>query len=274
MYNNLMKIYQSKLVQNPTVFNNDKYYYFYGQDGKLFGIEKTITLNEYKLLKSFYLEKTLEHLDSKSEAIYKYIFENGNYPFIRKNKFVVINNVLDSEVINLLNDIFLNLEVLLLEKITILFFEEDGIQDLAVVFQTISDDFGKQLCIHEGLMLNKNTKGSIIAHYIGVLLNSNCVNKDYSNFIELLLTAESNVTYSLMKELKEFYFNPILTKNNTKNELEVFFKNDLNVSKTAKELYLNRNSLINRLESFSKEVGYNVQSFKFATIMLLILNLK
>ena len=179
-----------------------------------------------------------------------------------------------NEVISLLNDIFLNLEVLLLEKITILFFEEDGIQDLAVVFQTISDDFGKQLCIHEGLMLNKNTKGSIIAHYIGVLLNSNCLNKDYSNFIELLLSAESNVTYSLMKELKEFYFNPILTKNNTKNELEVFFKNDLNVSKTAKELYLNRNSLINRLDSFSKEVGYNVQSFKFATIMLLIMNLK
>ena len=96
----------------------------------------------------------------------------------------------------------------------------------------------------------------------------------YKEFIELLLSAESNVTYSLMKELKEFYFNPILTKNNTKNELEVFFKNDLNVSKTAKELYLNRNSLINRLDSFSKEVGYNVQSFKFATIMLLIMNLK
>ena len=90
----------------------------------------------------------------------------------------------------------------------------------------------------------------------------------------MLLSGESNVIYSLMKELKESYFNPILNKNNTKTVLDVFFKNDLNVSKTAKDLYLNRNSLINRLDSFSKEVGYNVQSFKFATIMLLIMNLR
>lgn len=274
MYDNLLKIYQSKLIQNPSDFNKDKYYYFYGQDGKLFGIEKTITVNEYKLLKTFYLEKVIEHMDSKSESIYKYIFENGKYPFLKKYKFIVVNNNIDSELLSLLNEIFINLEVLQLDKISLLFFEDDGFSDISVVFQTISDDFGKQLFIHEGLVLNKNIKGSIVAHYIGVLLNTNCFNKDYSNLIDLLLSGESNVIYSLMKELKESYFNPILNKNNTKTVLDVFFKNDLNVSKTAKDLYLNRNSLINRLDSFSKEVGYNVQSFKFATIMLLIMNLR
>lgn len=274
MYDNLLKIYQSKLIQNPSDFNKDKYYYFYGQDGKLFGIEKTITVNEYKLLKTFYLEKVIEHMDSKSESIYKYIFENGKYPFLKKYKFIVVNNNIDSELFSLLNEIFINLEVLQLDKISLLFFEDDGFSDISVVFQTISDDFGKQLFIHEGLVLNKNIKGSIVAHYIGVLLNTNCFNKDYSNLIDLLLSGESNVIYSLMKELKESYFNPILNKNNTKTVLDVFFKNDLNVSKTAKDLYLNRNSLINRLDSFSKEVGYNVQSFKFATIMLLIMNLR
>ena len=76
----------------------------------------------------------------------------------------------------------------------------------------------------------------------------------------------------LMKELKEVYFNPILNKNNNKNVLDVYFKNDLNVSKSAKDLYLNRNSLINRLESISKEIGYNIQSFKIACIILFIIN--
>lgn len=274
MYDNLLKIYQDKIILNPSSYDKDLYYYFYGEDGKLFGIEKTISINEYKLLKSFYLEKTFDYVDSKSEAIYKYVYEDGKYPFEKKYKFLIIKSKLDSEVFELLKDLFINLEVLYLDGLTILFYEDDGLQDISMIFKTVSDDFGSQIFVHEGLVLNKNIKGSIIAHYIGVLLKTNCLNKDYSNLIDLVFSAESSVIYSLIKELKEIYFNPILNKNNTKNVLDVFFKNDLNVSQSAKELYLNRNSLINRLESISKEIGYNVQSFKFATIILFILNLR
>ncbi|MBR2891724.1 MAG: helix-turn-helix domain-containing protein [Bacilli bacterium] len=272
MYNNLFKIYQDKIVINPIDFDNTKYYYFYGEDGRLFGIEKSITINEYKLIKSFYLEKTINHSNSKSEAIYKYIYENGKYPFSKKNRFLVLNGTLENDVMTLLKDLFINLEVLKLNGISVVFFEDDGMLNISDVFQTISDDFGRQIFVHEGLIINKNIKGEIIAHYLGVLIKSKCLIQDYSNLADLVLMGESSIVNSLMKELKEVYFNPILNKNNNKNVLDVYFKNDLNVSKSAKDLYLNRNSLINRLESISKEIGYNIQSFKIACIILFIIN--
>ena len=51
-----------------------------------------------------------------------------------------------------------------------------------------------------------------------------------------------------------------------------YFKNDLNVSKTSKDLYVNRNSLLNKFEQIYKETGFNLQKFTHAcAIYLLIL---
>ena len=54
--------------------------------------------------------------------------------------------------------------------------------------------------------------------------------------------------------------------------MNAYFKNDLNVSKTAKDLYINRNSLLNKFEIIYKETGFNLQKFNHAcAIYLLIL---
>ncbi len=274
MHENLLKIYQDKIIINPEIKDYDKYYYFYGEDGKLFGIEKTITINEYKLIKSFYLEKTQTSLNKKGEEIYKYIYENGQYPFEKKMRFTVVSTLLNKEIMQILEEVFVNLEVIQLDKISVLFYEDDNVQNVLDIFQTISEDFGKQIFVHVGLILNKQLKGDIVAHYLGVLLKTNCLTKDYSNIADLIFKSDTSISYSLFKELKEKYFMPILSKNNNQNILDVYFQNDLNVSKSAKDLYLNRNSLINRLDSISKELGYDVQSFKIATVLFLVMNLK
>ena len=54
--------------------------------------------------------------------------------------------------------------------------------------------------------------------------------------------------------------------------MNAYFKNDLNVSKTSKDLYVNRNSLLNKFEQIYKETGFNLQKFTHAcAIYLLIL---
>lgn len=274
MYNNLLTIYKEKIIIEPKDYDTNKYYYFYGEDSKIFGIEKTITINEYKLIKSFFLEKQINYDNTKSEKIYKYIFEDGSYPFQKKMRFVLVSSILGEEIITLIKEIYPSLECLKIEKNTLLFFEEEWNQNIYDIFQTISYDFEKQLFIHEGLIINPNTKGELIAHYLGCLNKTNWTSKDYTNIVDLVLNSETNIINPLLIELKNNYINQVLNKNNNQNIIEVFFKNDLNVSQTAKDLYLNRNSLINKLESISKELGFNVQSFRFASILLAIMSIK
>lgn len=274
MYSNLLTIYKDKIVIEPIEYDTNKYYYFYGEDSKIFGIEKTITLNEYKLIKSFFLEKQINYDNTKSENIFKYLFENGKYPFKNKMRFVVVSGVLNEEIKSLIEEIYPSLETLKIENSTILFYEEEWNQNISDIFQTISYDFEKQLFIHEGLIIDKNIKGELISHYLGCLNKTNWSVKDYTNIVDLVLNSETSIINSLLIELKTNYIDRILNKNNNSNIIEVFFKNDLNVSQTAKDLYLNRNSLINKLDTISKELGFNVQSFRFASILLGIMSLK
>ena len=274
MYSNLLTIYKDKIVIEPIEYDTNKYYYFYGEDSKIFGIEKTITLNEYKLIKSFFLEKQINYDNTKSEKIFKYLFENGQYPFKNKMRFVVVSGILNEDIKSLIEEIYPSLETLKMDNSTILFYEEEWTQSISDIFQTISYDFEKQLFIHEGLIIDKNISGELISHYLGCLNKTNWSAKDYTNIVDLVLNSETNIINSLLIELKTNYIDHILNKNNNSNIIEVFFKNDLNVSQTAKDLYLNRNSLINKLDSISKELGFNVQSFRFASILLVIMSIK
>lgn len=274
MNQEIFKIYQDKIILEPTDYDNSKYYYFYGTDGQVFGIEKTISLNEYKLIKSFYLEKNIRNLNKKMEAIYNYIYEGGDYPFGKKVNFLLYKSKGSKEQINaLLKDVLVNVAELSIEDIDIIFYEDDNNVNIAELFQTMSDDFGYAINVHVGLRINKNIKGSFLAHYISCIINSNYFGKRCSSLIDIVFSNDPAKIYPLIKEIKTYILEPVLKKNNNLETLDIFFKNDLNVSQTAKELYLNRNSLINRLDVISKEIGIDVQSFKYAACILIMINL-
>ena len=50
----------------------------------------------------------------------------------------------------------------------------------------------------------------------------------------------------------------------TLQTVERFFENDLNISETARQLYIHRNTLVYRLERFQKIIGLDVRKFEDA----------
>ena len=85
MISNLKKIYQDKLIEDVTTYSND-YYYFYKNNShkKIFGVNKNITPNEYKLLQEMYIEKKIYTFDKNLQKVYEYLLENNTYPFKHK----------------------------------------------------------------------------------------------------------------------------------------------------------------------------------------------
>ena len=103
MISNLKKIYQDKLIEDVTTYSND-YYYFYKNNShkKIFGVNKNITPNEYKLLQEMYIEKRIYTLDKNLQKVYEYLLENNTYPFKHKKMKMIMYIVKESdeEVIN------------------------------------------------------------------------------------------------------------------------------------------------------------------------------
>ena len=274
MNQQIFKIYQDKIIIEPKEFDNKKYFYFYGTDGKIFGIEKTISENEYKLIKSFYLEKNIQNYSKKAQLINNYIYEDGTYPFNKKVNFLLYKASESKEQINnLLKEVLTNVVEFSIDNVEVIFYEDEQNVEIAELFQTMSDDFGYSISVHSGLRLNKSVKGGFLAHYISCIINANFFGKSYSDLIDIVFSNDPSKIYPLIKEIKTNILDPVLNKNNNLETLDVFFKNDLNVSKTSKILYLNRNSLINRLDTISKEIGIDVQCFKYAACILIMINL-
>lgn len=49
--------------------------------------------------------------------------------------------------------------------------------------------------------------------------------------------------------------------NETINTIEDFFNSDLNISDSAKNLYIHRNTLLYRLDKIKRETGFDIKDF-------------
>ncbi len=277
MVSNLKKIYQDKLIEDVTTYSND-YYYFYKSNNskKLFGVLKNISSNEYELLKEMYVEKKIYTLDKNIQKVYEYLLEDGSYPFKNKKMKMIIYTLkdIDEEVVSgVLNDIYSSSMIIKLYNLNICFFEE-GSSKVFDLFETLSIDLGYDIILHEGLIIHSGYKGSDILSYIKFYHDSIKVNsKVHSDLADMLLFQDYQHYQDLMVSIKVNLFEPLFQDIVIRDIIQVMLKNDLNVSQSAKLLYMNRNSLINKLDAIYKETGLNLQKFTHACVLYFILNI-
>lgn len=272
MISNLKKIYQQNLIENVSDFD-ENYYYFYDQNNELFGINKSISEKEYQLLKQMYIEKTI--YNTKSQAIYEYLLENKIYPFTSKKKMIIYSLKENDEdvVLNLLKDIYQDFINIKLYNLNISFINENN-PKISDLFETLSIDLGYDVIVHEGLIIKKGYQGKDILAYIRTYHDNIKVNsKIHSDVADMILFEDYQKNKDLLNAIKTNLFEPILKDVVLRDIIQVMLKNDLNVSQSAKLLYMNRNTLINKIEYIYKETGLNIQKFNHACVMYFILNL-
>ena len=277
MYERLLKLYKNKIIESPKEFNPSEYYYFYNEKNEVFGIKKDLAENEYELIKGMYIEKTFYYNNKMEEKIHQYIFDNGAYPFKNKKyQFMFYKTKAEHEYINgLLKDIFGSIEVITYHNWEIVFFQNKVELNIEELFRTISFDFGKTIYVHEGFNLNSETNGKEFLQYINAFLNTTITNeKEFSNSASFLYEVSRKEFDKVALFMKKNILKIIEENEVFMQVIEAYFINDLNISQTAAALYMNRNTLNGKLVSISKHTGLNIQSFKQASAILLLLNYK
>ena len=85
----------------------------------------------------------------------------------------------------------------------------------------------------------------------------------------------------LPQDISAYYHSLLFNRKNQRlfNEemlytIDMFFKKDLNLSDTARQLYIHRNTLVYRLDKVQKQIGLDLRSFEDAVTFKILMDLK
>jgi DNA-binding PucR family transcriptional regulator len=142
--------------------------------------------------------------------------------------------------------------------------------------------------IRESMLSNAYRKCSV--SYGDVFFDINGMRKAYKDAEECILLSRrlkikddaftyshmlfEKIVYNMNSEIKEELISRFESKfnafdNEIINTIERFIENDLNISETAKKLYVHRNTLIYRLDKIYKETGSDIRNFKEAVVFII-----
>ena len=128
----------------------------------------------------------------------------------------------------------------------------------------LCEDFGVKMRIFEGFLVNKENN-NLFRNFIDIYYRCNFNNVNYSSINNLVLEG------IFSKEEKKILMDLILLKyiNDTQFMKFIYslFENNLNVSKTAKAIFMHRNTVNNKLSSFENDTTLTLQSFKDAIVV-------
>lgn len=275
MLDRLKEIYGKKIIENAKTFDDNNYYFYTPTTHQVFGISKTISTEEYELLKLQYVEKKVYSRNEKQESIYTYLLDNGHYPFQQKKLKLSIFKVnkIDEEVLEeILTKVYLNCYTIKLYDYLICFYQENFEIKLNELIETISVDLEYDIYMHEGIYINETVSGKQVYNYIETYIKDNVLNqKMYSDIATMVIFTINHKQCDEAIDLIKKQTTDVVLKNQVnKDILDVMVKNDLNVSLSAKLLYMNRNSLLNKLDAIFKETGLNLQKFTHASAFYLL----
>ena len=105
-----------------------------------------------------------------------------------------------------------------------------------------------------------------------------CENETVFDFSSMLLP---RFLADLSPEIAEHYhhllFNPSTSRlfnEEMLRTIEVFFQKDLNLSDTARQLYIHRNTLVYRLDKVQRETGLDLRKFADAVTFKMLLDMR
>lgn len=162
-------------------------------------------------------------------------------------------------------------KVVVTKKTATLYFSnalELSIEEIANILNT---DLYLKLTIFESDHYNHLTDLKEDLKKVAIKLDNNPFSYDnfYYNYIDLVYDEIKKPLSEAIKKriLKSYYNDQEMYK-----VLETFFNNNSNTSTAAKELYMHRNTLIQKIDKFHEVTGYNPKNFKEAVIIYQIIN--
>ncbi|MCL2234719.1 MAG: helix-turn-helix domain-containing protein [Firmicutes bacterium] len=177
-------------------------------------------------------------------------------------------------------------KILLISEKTVVFLkkyspDDDYIsaQDFAkILLENIKEELRCELKINVGGHINKFSElekayqQSQVAHTFGSMLSPNENVYSYKEFgvAKMLSNIDKETLFNYLTTLIDKKSLEVLYDVESMETANAFLKNSLNISETARTMFLHRNTLIYRLDKIEKITGLDIRNFNDATTFRLI----
>lgn len=188
---------------------------------------------------------------------------------MKKEKFIsiIFKNSPKELIINLLNDFLRGLignyiNPVYDDSVLTVFFDAEYEIDFEEIIQGLNEDVYVTATLFEsGILYNgidKNEYVSYIKESKNKLLETNKLFVTEADLVKLRL-----ISPVVIKNILKEYFDDYQMK----EVIKTFLDSDMNISKAASKLYMHRNTVMNKIDKFIKNTGYDIKKFKNAFII-------
>lgn len=185
-----------------------------------------------------------------------------NYPYY---KFFILNtSKYTYEIIDILKDVIGEAEVVSYEEYSVIFYFNKIDFDFKSLIKTINDDFYTDAHLFESGKIQFGDATEF--HKLLDIYNKAGLNK-YTYTSNKNILAYLTSFKEQAKELAPVLLNKVLKDESLLMLINTMFENDLNISTTAKNTYMHRNTVNYKLEQIKDETGLDIRRFKDAVIM-------
>jgi len=214
---------------------------------------------------------------TNSKKFYTYLFENSDFPFDYKSYSFLLIDIKNTDDVSKVLNFFLELipDAILVEyeKKYFLFYFTILEYDMESIISSLMEDISSQIKIFSAPRVNPKNK-----EYFQILINlynKYLLNKSwyFMNIVDLVSEIILNNINDL-KIIKPIILNDLLNDAQMEILIRAMFKNNLNVTQTANDIFMHRNTVIKKLEQIKSITGLNMQKFIDANIMYWILKVK
>lgn len=232
--------------------------------------------SKYKEVFSEKGQYIIDILDGKEVAIGNI---EANYSFLT-NKFTLMLIAVDgstNEAFNIIKDLYNDENVLCViygNSIVILCNFDDVYDNAEGIKTSINSELYCKCYIsyiedlHDIYKIKKSYDNAKEAIYLGKKYQ---IREEIYVYNKMLF---EKLVYNVNKDVKEEILESLKDKFNLFdseiiNTIEEFVNCDLNISNTAKKLYVHRNTLLYRLDKIKKETGFDIRNFKEAAVFII-----
>ena len=186
-----------------------------------------------------------------------------------KEKFVsiIFKSTPKDSVINMLSDFLKGLlgnyiNPIYKDSVLTVFFDAESEIDFEEIIQSLNEDFYLTAILFESGILysgtNKNEYLSYITENKNKLLETNKLYIAEADLIKFKIISNI-VVKNILKEYYEDY--------QMKNVIKTYLDCNMNISQAASKLYMHRNTVMNKIDKFILNTGYDIKKFKNAFII-------
>ncbi len=193
----------------------------------------------------------------------------------KETKFVVLKlNTNNKNLISFFDDLFGTNKF---EKDGYMIYQLDSIKinkdyELSSLVDLIKVDFNEEIKIFESCVFKEKDINEFDKIFD---LYKKYQNKEYMNISSLCLNIfEKDDKGKDLYIIRNIIMNLIKDEYGILSIAKAMFKNNLNVSKSASDAYMHRNTAINKLNAIKNKTGLNIQDFQDAFILYLFMTYK